>query len=141
MPLQSIAYVSNASPSLSLRHLSGLVLDAAAYNEMASLTGVLLYDGERFLQMLEGPEDAIAPAYDRIRCAKSHSGITELGRRNGGERHFPWWSMHLVVVSRVDLRIALSSDWRGLAQRRVEDVYQVPMGLDRLVALVLTAGD
>ena len=56
MPLRAIAYASEAVASLSAERLRGLVNDAVAFNEAADITGVLLFDGHRFLQYLEGPQ-------------------------------------------------------------------------------------
>ncbi|MGM3151424.1 BLUF domain-containing protein, partial [Escherichia coli] len=59
MPLRAIAYVSQASPDLSPERLDALVEDAARFNKLAGVTGVLLHDGGRFLQYIEGPPDGI----------------------------------------------------------------------------------
>jgi hypothetical protein len=138
--LQAIAYVSSASPNLSPQRLEGIVGDAIAYNEMAGVTGVLLYDGQRFLQYIEGAEDAIVPIYARIVSATSHHELVELGRSKGELRLFPQWSMHWVRVSVVDLRIAVSSDWRSFGRQRANVPSQVPSGIDRMASLAGGAG-
>ena len=80
MPLRAIAYVSRALPDLSARRLQALVDDAARFNKMAGVTGVLLHDGGRFLQYLEGPPDGIGSVYERILQAGRPSASFRTGR-------------------------------------------------------------
>ncbi|HIE0525017.1 TPA: BLUF domain-containing protein, partial [Stenotrophomonas maltophilia] len=93
MPLRAIAYVSEASDSLTAERLQQLVMDAVLFNESADVTGTLLFDGSRFLQYLEGPEAGVNAAYKRILAAGSHSGVVELNRGRVGRRQFPHWRM------------------------------------------------
>lgn len=60
----------------------------------------------------------------------------ELGRSRGGQRRFPYWSMHWLLVDEPELRIAVRSDWRGLAHRRVGAVKGMAQtGIDRMHSL------
>lgn len=93
MPLRAIAYVSKVLPDLSAERLHVLVEDAARFNKLAGVTGVLLHDGDRFLQYIEGPPDGIDSVYERILQAGSHIDIVELARGRLGQRQFPYWSM------------------------------------------------
>lgn len=136
MPLHAIVYCSQAVPGLTVDQIDDLARDAAAHNLIAGVTGVLLTDGARFLQYIEGPGDGVALTYDRILNARSHTEIVELGRSHGGVRRFPYWSMRWISVDEAEIKIAVRSDWRGLAQRREEAVFQVPTGIDRLAYLV-----
>lgn len=46
-----------------------------------AVTGVLLTDGKRFFQYIEGPEDGVAAAYTRRPQPHGHRGTgTQLGR-------------------------------------------------------------
>ena len=84
MPLRAIAYVSKVLPDLSAERLHVLVEDAARFNKLAGVTGVLLHDGDRFLQYIEGPPDGIDSVYERIQQAGSHIDIVELARGRQG---------------------------------------------------------
>ncbi len=137
MPLQALVYCSKAIPGLTFDQIDDLAKDAAAHNAIAGVTGVLLTDGKRFLQYLEGPEEGLALAYSRIINATSHQGVVELGRSEGGGRRFPFWSMRWLPVETEDLRIAEVSDWRGLGSRDEVDIDQVPTGIDRVSQLVI----
>jgi len=94
MPLRAIAYVSQSKPDLSAERLQALVEDAARFNKVAGVTGVLLNDGERFLQYIEGPPDGIDSVYERILQAGSHVDIVELARGRVGQRQFPKFDKH-----------------------------------------------
>ena len=113
MPLRAIAYVSQALPDLSAERLQALVDDAARFNKMAGVTGVLLHDGGRFLQYIEGPPDGIDSVYERILQAGSHVDIIELARGRLGQRQFPYWSMRALPVD-----AALLRQQRGMQIRR-----------------------
>lgn len=136
MPLRSLVYCSEAVPGLTLDQIDDLARDAAAHNLIAGVTGVLLCDGNRFLQYIEGPDDGMALVYSRILNSRSHREIIELGNSRGSVRRFPYWSMRWLPVEEPEFRIAALSDWRGLVLRRAESVFQVPTGMDRLTAIV-----
>ncbi|CAH0221818.1 BLUF domain-containing protein [Stenotrophomonas lactitubi] len=116
MPLRAIAYVSQAKPDLSAERLQMLVEDAARFNKLAGVTGVLLNDGERFLQYIEGPPDGIDSVYERILQASSHVDIVELARGRVGQRQFPYWAMRELPVDAALLRQLSAGDWSGFAR-------------------------
>lgn len=118
MPLLSIAYASEVSSGVSAERVESLTRDAARFNVEAGVTGVLLHDGYRFVQYLEGPEDGVEVVYGRILAATSHKEIVELGRGRASIRRFPYWAMRLVPVVSADLRELIRQDWDGL--RRYE---------------------
>lgn len=136
MPLHAIAYCSRAAAGLSLEQVDQLARNAAAHNVIMDVTGVLLTDGNRFLQYLEGPEEGLKAIYRRIIYARDHTEMVELGRSTGGERRFPSWPLRWLPIEPEDLRIAIVSDWRGLAQREEVDVFQVRTGIERVAELV-----
>lgn len=115
MPIRVIAYSSIAVEGLPTDRLTNLIGDAAAFNVQAGVTGVLLYDGESFLQYLEGPEDGVRVAYDRVCQSSSHREIVELFRGRADKRHFPFWSMHCVTVRDRELEAVARGDWTGVS--------------------------
>ncbi|WP_234413497.1 BLUF domain-containing protein [Stenotrophomonas sp. ZAC14D2_NAIMI4_7] len=95
MPLNAIVYASQAVPVLTPDHLSALVQEAAAFNGEHGITGVLLYDGSRFLQYIEGPDVDLRAAYARVCKATSHHEMMELARGQIDARRFPNWAIGL----------------------------------------------
>lgn len=135
MPLRAIAYVSEASAGVSSTVLDTLVGDAARFNTVAGVTGVLLFDGGRFLQYFEGPEDGVAAVHERIRQARSHHGIVELGHARVPQRYFPNWGMRWLGVEPALIQQLSVGDWAGFA-RRVNEGAAVHSGLDQLLDLL-----
>ncbi|WP_080392995.1 BLUF domain-containing protein [Stenotrophomonas beteli] len=116
MPLRAVAYASEAIPGLSMDHVDDLTRAAARFNFEAGVTGVLLYDGNRFLQYIEGPEDSINVVYSRILGSRSHCELLELGRGRVCGRFFPYWSMRLLWTDPADIRIVAGGNWNGLSR-------------------------
>nr|WP_274601706.1 BLUF domain-containing protein [Stenotrophomonas maltophilia] len=114
VPLRAIAYASEAIPGLSMDHVDDLARAAAGFNFEACVTGVLLYDGLRFLQYIEGPEDSINVVYSRILSARSHRELIELGRGRVSGR--PDWSMRLLWVEASEIRSVARGNWDGLSR-------------------------
>lgn len=135
MPLRAIAYVSQASPDLSPERLDALVEDAARFNKLAGVTGVLLHDGGRFLQYIEGPPDGIDSVYERILQAGSHVDIVELARGRLGQRQFPYWAMRVLAVDAMLLRQLSSGDWSGFT-RALQGDRSAPTPVDLLDTVV-----
>ena len=114
MPIRAIAYASEAVEHLLLDHIDDLARDSASFNLQAGVTGVLLFDGSRFLQYIEGPEDSINIVHSRILGASSHREVVELARGRMPERRFPYWSMRLLPAEPTELRAVAHADWRNL---------------------------
>ncbi|MEW6382571.1 MAG: BLUF domain-containing protein [Pseudomonadota bacterium] len=142
MPIRAVVYVSSVGEEiagdklgLSNGKLDQIVDDAARFNRNAGVTGVLLFDGERFFQYLEGPEDGVSVAYSRVLSASSHNSVVELQRGRVGQRRLPFWPMKWLPVESDDLRRVAYADWTGFSQRgNTEDPN--PTAMDLLVALV-----
>jgi len=134
MPLRAIAYVSEATRNLTAERLQQLVTDAMLFNESVDVTGVLLFDGTRFLQYLEGPEAGVGAAYTRILAASSHNGLVELNRGRVGRRQFPHWRMHSVRVDELALGKIAISDWTGFV-RSASALDSGKSALDRLLSV------
>lgn len=142
MPIRAVVYVSGAGEEitgdklgLSNGKLDQIVDDAARFNRDAGVTGVLLFDGERFLQYLEGPEDGLSVTYSRVLGASSHNGIVELQRGSVGQRRLPFWPMKWLPVEPEELRRLAHADWTRFNERgNAEDPN--PTAMDILAGLV-----
>lgn len=136
MPLSSLAYYSSrTAEGLSLDQVNALVRDAAHHNRLAGVTGVLLFDGVRFLQYMEGPEEGIEFVFRRVLSSKRHSDVVELARGHGGVRRFPYWSMHWIPVGQHELHATAVADWTLMKEHRSEAGIAIP-GIEQLSALV-----
>ncbi len=138
MPIRAIVYASRLAADTNPERFARLLADAARFNRLAGVTGVLLFDGARFLQYIEGPEDGIASVYPRITSSSSHLGVVELARGPVCSRLFPNWVMHDVAVDALELDKVVEADWASLLH--VDPAGAAPgEGLRRLLALARRA--
>ena len=73
--------------------LNAILMDARRCNERDDITGALICRADLYLQLLEGPQDAVDAAYRRIAKDDRHLEIRLLSRREVNERLFPDWAM------------------------------------------------
>src|SRR5262245_17373729 len=89
----SLIYVSSATRLLSEEELLNLLQLSRSNNEQIEITGMLLYKGGNFMQVIEGPEEAVTALYQKILQDPRHTGIMLLSKEPLKERQFPDWSM------------------------------------------------
>ena len=89
----SITYVSTAAQELSEDDISAILTQSRSNNVYRGLTGALLYHRGRFIQVLEGPDEAVTARYAVIAADPRHTGIQVIGEKQIGARQFPQWTM------------------------------------------------
>ena len=99
MELKSVTYTSLARLDLTARDLADIQETARRLNALDGVTGLLIFNGSRFLQIVEGAEAAIDDLVGRLRADDRHSAFEMRDERVVAERAFPDWSMELVTVS------------------------------------------
>jgi hypothetical protein len=99
MHLKTLTYTSRASLSLTDADLERIATEAQRLNALDGITGLLAFDGSRFLQIIEGSEEAIDDLLERLRNDRRHSSLEVRDERLVEDRSFPSWSMQLVRVS------------------------------------------
>ncbi len=62
-------------------------------NARDEVTGGLLFSEGCFAQVLEGPQDAVEAAFERIQCDPRHCDVVVLQSGPVTKRDFPDWSM------------------------------------------------
>lgn len=88
-----ILYISTARAPLPAAELEAILATSRRNNAAAGITGLLVVGGRRFLQVLEGPRDAVKTTYDRIAADPRHFALVTLNDRDISERSFGNWSM------------------------------------------------
>lgn len=91
--LWSIVYVSTATVPLSEDELESLLKTSRLNNPRIDITGILLYDDGNFMQIIEGPKQAVMALYARIQVDPLHKGLITLLSHTINERLFAEWSM------------------------------------------------
>ena len=99
MDLKSLTYTSLARLDLEASDLEAIHRTAREVNALEGITGLLIFNGTHFLQVVEGAELAIDDLLERLRRDRRHSAIEVRDERAIEERSFPDWSMELVRVS------------------------------------------
>ncbi len=93
--LARFLYTSVLAPDESAACVSVIVRKARQRNEELSLTGLLVFDGERFVQFLEGPRSAVDSMRASLAADHRHVEFTPLLDEGSPEstRLFEGWSM------------------------------------------------
>ncbi|MCH8615460.1 BLUF domain-containing protein [Sphingomonas sp. SM33] len=98
MKLTSVTYTSLARLDLQTDDLEDIHRSAREHNALDGITGLLVFNGTHFLQIIEGAEDAIEDLIGRLRQDTRHTGFEIRDRRKVEARSFPDWAMELVRV-------------------------------------------
>ncbi|SFR83550.1 BLUF domain-containing protein [Sphingomonas jatrophae] len=114
-----LTYISNVVPGLSHDALEQILAASRSRNLAAGITGLLVHDGSRFLQALEGKCDAVQAIYASIKRDPRHWRVGVLSMRSVPRRQFGLWSMASQLAP---------------AQRTGEDVFAMMERLTRPIA-------
>lgn len=101
--LIQVIYMSAAVRAFSPEELKRLLTEARAKNGRNGLTGMLLYAGGSFFQVLEGPTIAVDDVCKRISADPRHDSMVVLVRERIKERSFGSWSMGFFEATPEDL--------------------------------------
>jgi len=99
MSLKSLTYTSLARLDLQASDLEAIHRTAREVNALEGISGLLIFNGTHFLQIIEGAPDAIDELLDRLRRDPRHNGLEVRDEQQVERRSFPDWSMELVRVS------------------------------------------
>ena len=94
-----LIYKSQANYGFDKPMIEDLLTQARESNAQNDITGMLFFDGEYFVQLLEGPLEKIEPLYDVICNDKRHSDIKQIYSGGIRRRSFNEWHMGYEFVS------------------------------------------
>jgi hypothetical protein len=97
----SWCYVSTATPAFDPQRLDELYQSSREFNLTHGISGVLLYSGGRFCQLIEGPAAGMAEVMARVRGCPLHVHLLTLHEEDVPQAAFPSWSL------------GTASEWRG----------------------------
>ena len=98
MDITSVTYTSLARLDLQASDLEEIHRAARELNALDGITGLLVFNGTHFLQIVEGAREAIDDLLERLRRDPRHTGLEVRDRHRIAQRSFPDWSMELVRV-------------------------------------------
>ena len=88
-----LVYVSSATKEMSIGDLNSLLEQSRARNKRQNITGMLLYIGGNYIQVLEGDEKDVCEIYNSILDDSRNEGNIIVEEESIKERDFPTWSM------------------------------------------------
>jgi len=86
-----------------------MVDDASILNASHDVTGILLFNGTHFFQLLEGPEEGVLAIYQRICADRRHHNLVELMRDYAPSRRFGNAGMELFDLREHDRSTVLQA--------------------------------
>jgi hypothetical protein len=103
MALIQLSYVSIAAAGLMDADLDQIVESATRKNAENDITGMLLYAEGRFMQLLEGEEQAVLETFARVSLDPRHYDAHITERSPIAARSFANWSMGFKRMASADL--------------------------------------
>ncbi|MBV7257671.1 BLUF domain-containing protein [Pacificimonas sp. WHA3] len=91
--MRQLIYISTTQGDHADGELEAILSSARSRNRADGISGLLLFNGLRFLQVLEGSATAIERTYRRIAEDRRHRSIVVLGDRTIESPEFGDWSM------------------------------------------------
>ena len=88
-----LCYLSTATRDMQREDLVDLLRASRRKNEELGVTGLLLYSGDQFVQLLEGDEAAVRELYEMISKDERHRDVTLVYEERVETRFCPDWTM------------------------------------------------
>jgi hypothetical protein len=98
--LIQLIYASSAREQMSSDELTALLATAREKNARLGLTGLLLYRGGNFLQVLEGESESVMELYNSIQVDPRHHHVMTIALHPITKRDFPNWKMGFVNLDK-----------------------------------------
>lgn len=107
--LSTLIYRSRFNETVPFPSLYDMVERANAHNTNTGVTGILLYDGSHFFQLLEGPHERVVAVFDAICQDPRHDNVIELMRDHAPARRFGNVGMELFDLREHDEETVLQA--------------------------------
>ncbi len=95
-PLATLCYQSRSSEEPNADDLDELLADARERNRRFGVTGMLVHEGDRFFQWLEGPSDALSVLWNSINRDRRHTDVELLAEGVTPVRLFSDWDLRFL---------------------------------------------
>ena len=107
MFLSSWLYVSTSrlTPEEAMIEVDRIVAVSRPRNQDLDVTGALLFTGERFVQLLEGPADGVAELQESIFRDTRHENVITIHNDDVRDREFLGWSLAYAGPSRLVAKV------------------------------------
>ena len=92
-PLYELLYVSTLAPDQNVTAVADIARHARVMNDAAHITGMLVFDGMRFCQQLEGTQKQVLALEQKIRLDTRHTHMEVLHHGPLTQRRFRCFTM------------------------------------------------
>ena len=120
--LRQLVYRSRATQKMSEPDIDKIVADSEPFNQANDVTGLLLFDGEFFFQVLEGECDVIHGLFEHIKTDPRHTNIVKVLDSACAKRDFGKWNLRTLILKPESQCYWLPSD---LTVRRDSRVFSL----------------
>jgi hypothetical protein len=91
--LIELTYVSEPTQNMSFLGLMRLLYHSYSNNQALGITGALIYENNKFGQVIEGPEKDIQALWQKIQKDSRHKNVRLIETKLITERSFSKWTM------------------------------------------------
>ena len=130
--LKCITYISFAAAHVRSSDIKNILEISRARNLADAVSGVLIFNGAVFVQIIEGPVRKIDSLMTRIRNDRRHSDLIILMDKRVLDRQFVNWSMGYVDLENGELRgeeAVISGIQRNLPRELHDVLFSMAMSL------------
>jgi hypothetical protein len=96
--MYQLIYTSQATVPFTQDELTKLLTWSRQWNEQVGITGVLLYNDEHFVQVIEGSQAAVSDLYGKLLRDVRHHNVMRLASGRIAARRFGEWTMSFYAV-------------------------------------------
>jgi len=125
--LHEVLYASTLAPESPVKVVSQIAAQARRANEASGITGLLIFDGMRFCQQIEGPREEVLALIQRIRLDSRHTGMEILHQGSLEARRFRRFSLGYAAVDDKDVLAELEN---ASSEQAVAQFLALIPGLD-----------
>ncbi|WP_179339555.1 BLUF domain-containing protein [Winogradskyella ludwigii] len=95
----SVIYQSKAQDNFSPKDIELMLIKAKRKNKKHKITGCIVYSGNKFIQMIQGPKQEITDLYKDIKADNRHFSVITLLEKASKEKIWSDWSMAMLNFS------------------------------------------
>lgn len=96
--LKQLVYRSHSTGHIDEAGLQKITFDSSRFNERHNITGILLFDGEYFFQVLEGEGEPVDFLFEHIKNDSRHENVVKVTEVVVHKRDFGDWHLRALTV-------------------------------------------
>jgi len=138
--LVRLLYASRASAPLGAGAIDSIQAQSRENNLRRGITGILVYSGDIFIQVLEGSRDEVCELFNAIIRDDRHLNVRILAFEEIAERRFVSWAMGQVNIANVNASLLLKHSEKAALDPFSSSGHATMALLNDLVATAAVAG-